>query len=203
MPARLECAPRFLSGPPPNKSLDASGISGLLINNLSVSQLLPAASTQPLCCCPYHMNRMMRKLPLMVVLLISSSAIAFAQKSVSNYCEEHSAFLDVISQKALVGEGKDGVVIAIARLGSGESSKELSRRRLENVRVYLLNRLPEGKLIIATGERVNELGRVEMYLGGKLVETLLANRNKDLCVACCDIDESYYPYRKDKRRRPR
>ena len=31
-----------------NKSLDASGISGLLIDNLSVTQLLPAASTQPL-----------------------------------------------------------------------------------------------------------------------------------------------------------
>jgi hypothetical protein len=32
-----------------NKSLDASGISGLVIDNLSVAQLSPAASTQPLC----------------------------------------------------------------------------------------------------------------------------------------------------------
>ena len=31
-----------------NKSLDASGISGLVIDNLSVTQLSPAASTQPL-----------------------------------------------------------------------------------------------------------------------------------------------------------
>jgi hypothetical protein len=31
-----------------NKSLDASGVSGLLIHNLSVAQLLAAASTQPL-----------------------------------------------------------------------------------------------------------------------------------------------------------
>ncbi len=94
-------------------------------------------------------------------------------------------------------------MIAIARLGSGESSKELSRRRLENVRVYLRNRLSEGKLVVAAGETVKGLGRVEMYVGGKLVEALLANRNKDLCVACCDIDENYYPYRKDKRRRRR
>jgi hypothetical protein len=32
----------------PNNSLDASGIGGLVIDNLSVTQLLPAASTQPL-----------------------------------------------------------------------------------------------------------------------------------------------------------
>jgi hypothetical protein len=31
-----------------NKSLDASGTSGLVIDNLSVMWLLPAASTQPL-----------------------------------------------------------------------------------------------------------------------------------------------------------
>jgi hypothetical protein len=30
-----------------NKSLDASGISGLAIDNLSVTRLSPAASTQP------------------------------------------------------------------------------------------------------------------------------------------------------------
>jgi hypothetical protein len=32
---------------PDNKSLDASGFSGLVIDNLSVTQLSPAASTQP------------------------------------------------------------------------------------------------------------------------------------------------------------
>jgi len=31
----------------PNKSLDASGIGGLVIDNLPVTQLSPAASTQP------------------------------------------------------------------------------------------------------------------------------------------------------------
>ena len=32
----------------PNKSLDASGTSGLVIDNLSVTRLFPAASTPPL-----------------------------------------------------------------------------------------------------------------------------------------------------------
>ena len=93
-------------------------------------------------------------------------------------------------------------MIAIARLGTGEVSRELSRRHLKNIRVYLREQgLSEGKLVVAIGERVRGSGRVEMYVGGKLIETLLANRRKDLCVDCCDIDERYYPYRKDKRRR--
>jgi hypothetical protein len=101
----------------------------------------------------------------------------------------------------LWGAGKDGVVIAIARLGTGEVSKGLSRRRLENVRVYLRDQgLSEERLIVAEGEKLKGYGRVEMYVAGKLIKSLLANRNKDLCVDCCDIDERYYPYRKDRRR---
>jgi TonB family protein len=37
----------------PNKSLDASGVSGLLIHDLSVAQSSAAASTQPLCACEF------------------------------------------------------------------------------------------------------------------------------------------------------
>jgi hypothetical protein len=40
---------RSSAGATPNKSLDASGTSGPLIDKLSVAQLLAAASTQPLC----------------------------------------------------------------------------------------------------------------------------------------------------------
>jgi hypothetical protein len=36
-------------GLPPNNSLDAGGVSGLLIYNLSVAQSSAAASTQTLC----------------------------------------------------------------------------------------------------------------------------------------------------------
>jgi hypothetical protein len=110
--------------------------------------------------------------------------------------------LDSARNEASWGAGKGGVVIAIARLGAGESSRALSRRRLENVRVYLREQgVSEQRIVVANGERVNGYGRVEVYVAGKLEGTLLASRNKDLCVDCCDIDESYYPYRKDKRRR--
>ncbi|HKP48124.1 MAG TPA: hypothetical protein VJT50_16100 [Pyrinomonadaceae bacterium] len=45
---------RTLSRRLPNKSLDASGTSGLVIDNLSVTRLFPAASTPPLCANRFH-----------------------------------------------------------------------------------------------------------------------------------------------------
>src|SRR5438067_7757361 len=39
-----------------NKSLDASGVSELVIDNLSVTWLTAAASTQPLCGSPINLN---------------------------------------------------------------------------------------------------------------------------------------------------
>ena len=42
--------------PPSNKTLDASGTSGLVIDILSVTQLSPAASTQPLGIFFYFVN---------------------------------------------------------------------------------------------------------------------------------------------------
>ena len=144
----------------------------------------------------------MLKILVTTFLLILLPENAFAQKPISDNCELHSAFLDLVRNEALWGAGKGGVVIAISRLGTGETSRELSRRRLENVRVYLREQGLSGeRLVVAEGERVNGYRRVEMYVGGKLIETLLANRNKDLCVDCCEMDELYYPYRKERRRR--
>jgi hypothetical protein len=48
MAAALNVKIHSLQGSQSNNSLDASGISGLVIDNSSVTQLLPAASTQTL-----------------------------------------------------------------------------------------------------------------------------------------------------------
>ena len=50
-------------------------------------------------------------------------------------CEGNSARLDALRNKA--AGGGDKVVIAIARLGVGEHSRALNRRRLFTVRQYL------------------------------------------------------------------
>lgn len=116
-------------------------------------------------------------------------------------CEDNSAFLDNVRNEVLWGSGKGGVVIAIARLGKGERAKELNRRRLFSVQAYLTKRggLPAEKIVTAEGEAIQGYGRVELYVGGKLLNVLLADRGKLLCVECCGIDESYYLYRRGKK----
>lgn len=72
--------------------------------------------------------------------------------------------------------GENGLVIVIARLGDGEHTKMLNRRRLHNARVYLTEfdwrRGPE-TVITAEGESVKGYGRLELYVQGKLFRVLL------------------------------
>lgn len=125
-----------------------------------------------------------------------------AQQREPGNCETNSLILDNMRYEATKGSGKDSFIIIIARLGNGESSRELNRRRLYNLGMYWKEyNLPAEKLILAEGERINGYGRVELYVGGKLFDVLLVNRDKDLCVACCGDDEKYYPLRDKKRQR--
>lgn len=103
-------------------------------------------------------------------------------------CEGNSRRLDFIrNESQTMGEGK--VTIAIARLGKGEQSQEINRRRLYTIRAYLTAmELPSRRLVTAEGERVSGNGRVEVYVGGKLVDVLAAERGKDLMVGMCDDD---------------
>jgi hypothetical protein len=118
-------------------------------------------------------------------------------------CEENLIHMEIAAQLMAEDKQRDGVFIAIAHLGDGEHLQELNRRRLHNVRVSLIENLnvDSRRLILASGEPVRGYGRVEFYLDGKMIGGLPIQRGKDLCVDCCDIDERYYPYRKDNKRR--
>ena len=119
-----------------------------------------------------------------------------ADASKPGTCETHSARLDVIRNEVVASTGKDAVVIAIARLGDGETSRDLNRRRLYNLRVHWNDyKLPPGTLVTAEGERVKGLGRIELYVYGKLFDMLVPKPGKDLCVDCCEPDKRLYPYR--------
>lgn len=87
-------------------------------------------------------------------------------------------------------------MILISRLGPGEQSIELNRRRLHNVREFLTAYVPGQMIVTALGDKANGYGRVELYIGGKLVDAMLAERKKDLLVDCCEGNNRYYP---DKR----
>jgi hypothetical protein len=98
------------------------------------------------------------------------------------HCETTKAELDRVTQTA----GRDKAIIIIARLGSGESSRMINRRRLGGLRDYLesVRAIAPDKLITAEGERVHGLGRVELYVGGELLMVFTLNRNKDFWRGC-------------------
>lgn len=121
-------------------------------------------------------------------------------------CEDNVSLLSQAHHLA----GADGTIIAIARLGDGERSRELSARRLHNVRVFLTEfgwqRAPE-TVITAEGSRAKGYGRVEVYVKGWLFAILAVKNNQDLLVGSCEpanlrpvkAEGNLYPYLK---RRP-
>lgn len=106
-------------------------------------------------------------------------------------CEYNDSILNAVHQEA----GADGLIIAIARLGDGEHRRELSRRRLHNVRTFLdeFGGRNPATVITAEGERAKGPGRVELYVGGALFHTFAVKRNKDLAVGVCVYDEPEGP----------
>ena len=115
-------------------------------------------------------------------------------------------FQNISYVRTLMGEqvNSDGVLILIARLGDGEGSRQLNRRRLYNVRLKLTTEvgIQKEKIIIAEGEQVKGFGWVEFYLAGQLVGALLVYQRDDICVGCCGPDDRFYPYKDKRKRKP-
>ena len=92
--------------------------------------------------------------------------------------EEHvKSLLD----HAAITAGGDKTIIIIARLGSGEGSRHLIRRRLYAPVNYLvgIRGVSESRIVTAEGERVRGLGHVEIYVGGNLLITFKMKRGRD------------------------
>jgi len=88
-------------------------------------------------------------------------------------------------------------VFVVARLGTGESSRQLNHRRLNDVKTQFGQNKGTEKVILTEGERVKGQGRLEFYLGSEIVFISLFARNGDFCAACCDRKERFYknPYK--------
>jgi hypothetical protein len=145
---------------------------------------------------------------LITFCFVAGGSVCDAQNSVPSNevsptnCEQNSATIDQIRYMVTQGSSRDSLVIAVARLGNGETLRAVNRRRLYNLGTYWKEHgLPAERLVIAEAERVNGYGRVELYVAGKLFDVLLVRRNRDLCVICCGDDERYYPLRGKKQRR--
>jgi hypothetical protein len=132
----------------------------------------------------------------------ASSQPVFPEIGLHN-CEQNSALLDLLANELL---SKEERAFVIARPECGENLRDLNRRRLYNVRTYLVERSIDTKrLIFAEGERVEERGRIEVYVGSRLLFISLIKRNKDVCVICCSPDPAFYgqgKMDKPKRKQP-
>ena len=120
-------------------------------------------------------------------------------------CEVNAATFDTFANILLSSQQR---LFIVARLGSGESSIELNRRRLYNVRTYFKEGWPKvapERFVFAQGDRVEGEGRIEFYMGSQLFQISLVKRGRDICVDCCDYpDPRYYGAgKKDKPTRKR
>jgi len=98
------------------------------------------------------------------------------------HCETTKAELDLIAERA----GQEGLIIIISHLGTKESSRSLNLRRLHSLAAYLqkTRAIDADRIVTAEGERVQGLGRVEIYLKGKLFTVFTVKRNRDLARRC-------------------
>jgi hypothetical protein len=99
-------------------------------------------------------------------------------------CESTKAYMDNV----VIEAGGDKSIIIIARLGNGERSNKVIRRRLHNLNGYLVETrgVSKERVITAEGERVRGLGQVEVYVGGKLFIIFKMKRNGDFFDKCSD-----------------
>jgi len=97
-------------------------------------------------------------------------------------CDTTKAAFDHAAQTA----GSEETIIVIGRLGRGEFSRELVRRRLRNLEefIYFTRGISKERVIKAEGERVNALGQVEVYIKGKLFMIFRMKRNRDFLTNC-------------------
>jgi hypothetical protein len=146
-------------------------------------------------------ERMKTVFPSLIVLslMLMATAVALTQKPIARQsssltqdrptgCESNTAILDGLVQKTQ----PDELIITIAHLGANETRRNLSNRRLHNVRAYLtefltdpsVRRKPE-TIVLAQGQPVQDFGSIEFYVNGKLIDTLRIRTNADLSVANC------------------
>jgi hypothetical protein len=151
----------------------------------------------------------MKVLRFLVLCLSLSAFAAVAQNQPDDrvdtigpaHCHDYGAVLDVTAQNT----PHNRLIIVVARLGEDETRSNLNWRRLHNVRTYwteyYLDRRKPDMIILAEGERVQGHGRVELYVGGKLVVVLKLKRNADLIIGACYTTPEGTPFCDDKMNR--
>jgi len=94
-------------------------------------------------------------------------------------CEDFQGYLDdaILRWQKLKGT----YFILIARLGARERGTQLNRYRLAYIEDYLKRHKVE--YIVAQGSQVNGLGRMEFYVGGRVVTVIpIKSNTRSVCT---------------------
>jgi hypothetical protein len=131
------------------------------------------------------------------LLTASQSPSAFSQDEVWEIGPAQCQFITPVLDGLTQSTPPDETITVVARLGKDETKPELNHRRLHNVRVYwteyltAIKRKPE-TVILNEGEKVEGDGRLEFYVGGKIIGVIKIRRDADLYVGTCyPPDDSY------------
>lgn len=138
--------------------------------------------------CLFAISLLVTGIPSTFAQSAPGSEIGQLPYTILGTCEDNISTLSNAHHLA----GSDGTIIAIARLGDGETTRERNRRRLHNVRVYLTEfewKRSPSTVITAEGESMKGYGRVELYVRGVLFAILQVRRNQDLLVGSCEPDD--------------
>lgn len=140
---------------------------------------------------------------LIFLTLVSLVSVVAAQKQFSGRwgipekpyeCEQNAAEMEQVLVVMKNEPNPKGVLVLIARLGTGETDRWLNKRRLFNISErYKVLGVPAEKIVVAEGENVNDFGRVEIYWNGELLGALAAHKERRICLNCCESDEKLYP----------
>jgi hypothetical protein len=113
-----------------------------------------------------------------------SSDLPFFSPSEPQGCEINRLYIDDAGERAR--KIQNSYVIAVARLGTGERSVLLNRRRLSDVKNFL-EQIAHAKVVTAQSERVTGYGVIELYVGGKLLYKLPVARNRGIYLGSCEF----------------
>lgn len=108
-----------------------------------------------------------------------------SEKEIPSHCEYVRAILDDSLVRA--SEIEDAHVIFIFRLGKNEKSRKLINQRMELVRNHIKFRKQDpDRFILAEGEKTNGLGKLEIYIAGKLAGVIFAKKNANFGYDCLE-----------------
>lgn len=118
---------------------------------------------------------------LAAIFTLGQENVQIRPSEVPANCEISQRKLDTLHE--LAGNGN---IIIISRLGRNESSEILNEIRLNAIRNYLIRAWGHSseKIILARGEKVVGLGRLDFYINGNLIDTIVARKKKNIPTFC-------------------